>query len=154
LPEAQARAEAVEYAGFSGILLQRHPNGAPLDINEVLSLWRQADGETLEIASTGSVSDQAFSVSQTLSAPKVKLFDGRALAARYEKSGLPLKAAPASKKRFTLRIPRKRAKHCAVYGLAMLGMYVVTGLWTYLAGSLILLALTFLALRRFAPAPE
>jgi hypothetical protein len=38
-------------------------------------------------------------------------------------------------------VPRKRAKHCALYGCAMLGVYLMTGLYTYLAASLTLLAL-------------
>lgn len=148
LPEGEARERATEYAGFAGVLLQRHPKGAPLDANEVLALWRATSGETLDIATTGSASDAAHALAESLLAPKVRLYDGRALAEQFAKSSLPLPEPPVVKRRFSLRVPRKRARYCAGYGLAMLGMYVVTGLWAYLAASLVLLALTMLALKR------
>lgn len=148
LAPEEAREQAAEYAGFTGVLLQRHPKGAPLEINEILELWQGAQGDVLEIATTGPISDEAYALSEALSGPKLRLYDGGALAGKYANSGLALKAPPAAKRRLTLSVPRKRAKHCALYGVAMLGMYVVTGLFAYLAGALILLALTFLALRR------
>jgi len=153
LPEAEARAQAERHAGFAGALLQRHPKGQPLGADEVLSLWRGAGGEVLEIATTGPVSDGAWAVAEELTSPKVRLMDAKALAQRFEKSPLPLDAPPARKRRITLNVPRKRAKHCAVYGCAMLGVYLLTGLWTYLAAAVILLGLMSLALRRRAPSP-
>ncbi len=153
LPEAEARGQVERFAGFAGVLLQRHAKGRPLDADEVLSLWRNATGDALEIATTGPISDAAWTVAEELTAPKVRLLDAKALSERFEKSDLPLDAPPAKKKRISLRVPRKRAKHCAIYACAMLGIYLVTGLWTYLAASITLLALTSLALRRRAPSP-
>ena len=151
LPETEAREQAEKYAAFSGRLLQRHPKGRPLDADEVLTLWRGGEGETIEIATTGRIEDGAWSAAEGLTAPRVVLLDAAALALRFEKVGLPLPEPPRVKRKFRLRVPRKRAKHCAIYGCAMLGVYLMTGLWTYLAASLILLALMSLALRRPAP---
>lgn len=153
MPEAEARAMAGSYANLSGALLQRHPKGRPLDADEVLALWRGASGETLEIATTGPVSDGAWAAEAELTSPTVRILDAKALAARFEKSKLPLDAPPAKKRKITVFIPRKRAKHCAIYGCAMLGVYILTGLWTYLAAAVILLGLMSLALRRRAPSP-
>ena len=153
LPEGEARAQVERYAGFTGMLLQRHAKGRPLDADEVLSFWRGASGETLEVATTGPVSDAAWAAAEELTAPKVRLMDARALSGRFEKSNLPLDAPAAKKRKITLRVPRKRAKHCAIYGCAMLGVYLLTGLWTYLAASITLLALTTLALRPRVPSP-
>jgi hypothetical protein len=154
LPEAEARAEATRYAALTGELLLRHPKGAPMDVNEVLTLWRNtASDETCTIATTGRFSDEARAVAEGLTAPKVKLIDGREIAGLIARSGLPLDAPPRVKRRFTLRIPKKRAKHCAIYGCAMLGVYLFTGLWTYLVAALILLALTILSFRRPMAAP-
>ncbi len=153
LSEEEARAEAARYAGLTGTLLLRHPKGQPMDVNEVITIWRNAGGETVEIATTGRVSDEARLVAAELTSPKITLLDGREIATRIERSGLPLEAPPKSKRRFTLRIPQKRAKHCAIYGCAMLGVYLFTGLWTYLAAALILLALTILSFRRPVAAP-
>lgn len=153
LPEAEARARVERYAAFAGTLLQRHPKGQPLDVDELLALWRGAKGDTLEIATTGSVSDAVWPVAESLTGPKVRILDAKALSERFEKSGLPLDAPPAKKRRFSLHVPKKRAKHCAIYACAMLGVYLVTGLWVYLAASIILLALMSLALRRRAPSP-
>jgi len=153
LSEAEARAQAAQYAAFTGTLLQRHPKGQPLDVDELLALWRGATGETLEIATTGPVSDAVWPVAEGLNRPKIRILDAKALAERFENSGLPLAAPPAKKRRFSLHVPRKRAKHCAIYACAMLGVYLVTGLWAYLAASLILLALMSLALRRRAASP-
>ena len=153
LPETEARAEVARYAGLTGMLLLRHPKGAPMDINEVLTYWRSECGDTLTIATTGRISDEARAIAEGLTAPKVKLLDGREIAVRIDQSGLPLDPQPRVKRRFTLRIPQKRAKHCAIYGCAMLGVYLFTGLWTYLAAALILLALTILSFRRPLAAP-
>jgi hypothetical protein len=154
LPEAEARAQAERYAAFAGTLLQRHPKGEPLGVDVLLGLWRGAKGDVLEIATTGPVADAVWPVAESLTGPKVRIFDAKALSERYEKSGLPLDEPPAKKRRFSLRVPKKRAKHCAIYGCTMLGVYLVTGLWAYLAASIILLALMSLALRRPAPAPN
>lgn len=153
LPEAEARAQAEQYAAFTGELLQRHPKGEPLGVDELIALWRGAKGETLEIAITGPVSEGVWPVAEGLTGPKVRLLDAKALSERFEKSGLPLDAPRAKRRRLSLRVPPKRAKHCAVYACAMLGVYLVTGLWAYLAASVILLALMSLALRRRAPSP-
>lgn len=153
LPEDEARAQVEKYAAFAGTLLQRHPKGEPLGLDELISFWRGANGDTLEIATTGPVSDAVWPVAESLTGPKVKLLDAKALSDRYAKSGLPLDEPPAKKRNLSLRVPRKRAKHCAIYGCAMLGVYLVTGLWAYLAASIILLALMSLALRRPAPSP-
>jgi hypothetical protein len=153
LPEAEARAMAERYANLTGALLQRHPKGRPLDADEVLSLWRGASGEMAEIATTGPVSDGAWAAAAELTSPKVQILDAKALAARFEKSKLPLDAPPAKKRKISVFIPRKRAKHCAIYGCAMLGVYILTGLWTYLAAAVILLGLMSLALRRRAASP-
>ena len=148
LPEGEARAQVEQYAAFAGMLLQRHPKGEPLGMDDLLALWRGAEGDALEIATTGPVSDAVWPVAESLTGPKVKLLDAKALSERYAKSALPLPDPPAKKRHFSLRVPRKRAKHCAIYGCAMLGVYLVTGLWAYLAASIILLALMSLALRR------
>lgn len=153
LPEDAARTQAARYAAFSGTLLLRHPKGKPLDADEVLSLWRNAEGDALEIATSGRIADEARSVAEELPKPKVLLLDSRALAERYVKSGLPIDDTPAARRKISLRIPRKRAKHCAIYGCAMLGVFLLTGSWAYLLTALILLALTILAFRRPAPAP-
>ncbi len=150
LREDEAKAQAERYAEFHGTLLLRHPKGRALDADEVLAVWRNSGGESLEIATTGPVSDGAWAAAAALSGPNVHLLDARALTARFEKHDLP--EAPKTKRRWPrLSIPVKRAKHCAIYGCAMLGIYLVTGLWTYLAAALILLALTILALRRRTP---
>ena len=153
LPEVEARTQAERYAAFTGTLLQRHPKGQPLNVDELLSLWRGAEGDALEIATTGPVSDGVWPVAEGLTGPKVTILDAKALSERFDRSGLPLDAPPVKKRRISLIVPRKRAKHCAVYACAMLGMYLVTGLWTYLTASIILLALLSLALRRRAPSP-
>jgi hypothetical protein len=153
LPEDEARSEVEQYGAFAGTLLQRHPKGEPLGVDELLGLWRGAKGEMLEIATTGPVSDAVWPVVESLTGPKAKLLDAKALSERYAKSALPLPEPPAKKRHFSLRVPRKRAKHCAIYGCTMLGVYLVTGLWAYLAASIILLALMSLALRRPAPSP-
>jgi hypothetical protein len=153
LPEDEAREQVARYAAFSGRLLQRHPKGDPLGVDELMGLWRDAKGETLGIAITGPVSDAVWPVAESLTAPKVKILDANALSERFAKSGLPLPEPPVKKRRISLRVPRKRAKHCAIYGCAMLGVYIFTGLWAYLAASIILLALMSLALRRPAPSP-
>jgi hypothetical protein len=150
LREDEARAQVERYADFHGTLLLRHPQGRALDADEVLALWRNGGGELLEVATTGPVSDGAWAAAAALTGPNVQLLDARALAARFEKHDLP--EVPRAKRRWPqLSIPVKRAKHCAVYGCAMLGAYLVTGLWTYLVAALILLALTILALRRRTP---
>jgi hypothetical protein len=115
----------------------------------VLALWRGAAGETVEIATTGPVSDGAWAVAAELTSPQVRLLDAKALSARYEKSGKPLDAPTAKKRKIVSPfIPRKRAKHCAIYGCAMLGVYILTGIWTYLIAAVVLLGLMSLALRR------
>ena len=150
LREDEARAQTERYAEFTGTLLLRHPKGRALDADEVLALWRSASGEALEIATTGPVSDDAWMAAESLATPSVHLLDARALTARFEKHDLP--EAPKAKRRWPrLSLPVKRAKHCAIYGCAMLGAYLITGLWTYLVAALILLALTILALRRRMP---
>lgn len=150
LRENEAKAQMEKYAEFRGMLLLRHPQGRALDADEVLALWRNSGGESLEIATTGPVSDGAWAAAAALSGPKVHILDARALAARFEKHDLP--DMPRAKRRWPrLSIPAKRAKQCALYGCAMLGAYLVTGLWTYLAAALTLLALTILALRRRTP---
>jgi len=154
LPESEARDLALKYAGFTGLLVQRHPKGRPLDADDVLALWRGRGGEVLEIATTGRIEDGAWAAVEGLAAPRIALTDTAALARRFEESALPLPEPPRTRRRFRLRVPRKRAKHCALYGCAMLGVYLMTGLYTYLAASLTLLALTMLALRRPSPLPD
>ena len=153
LPEDEASAQVEQYAAFSGTLLQRHPKGEPLGVDELIALWRGAKGDSLEIATTGPVSDAVWPVAESLTGPKVKILDAKAFSERVAKSGLPLDEPPVKKRRLSLHVPRKRAKHCAIYGCAMLGVYIVTGLWAYLAASIILLALMSLALRRPAHSP-
>jgi hypothetical protein len=150
LTEDEARAQIIQYADLDGTLLLRHPKGLPLDANELMALWRRSDGDAMRIITTGLISDQAYALAESLSNPSVGLYDAQAIEKRFEKSQLP-PGEPPPKKRLSLRIPAKRVKHCAFYGTAMLGLYIATGLWAYLAGSIILLALTLPALRRRLP---
>lgn len=159
--EAEARARSLlekaypaQLEGARVEVALRHPSGPALDVNALLEMWRARQGEErLALVVTSRVSGEALALARTLSRPTVRVADAEQIASlleRFPPQGEP--PAPA-RRRIRIRIGRERAPRRLLFGLLLLGMYLLLGNPLYLASGLATLFLGAMGLKK-PPVPK
>lgn len=128
------------------ILVRRHASGRPLDMNDLLLLWPQLQTETAPLlACTGPISTEA---ARCLRAHLVEYVDEEALLGLMSREVKEIEPVPRSSRTAALRrigdalVRRSRPWRHTLTAATLIGLYALTGVWTYLPAAAILLTLS------------
>lgn len=158
LPEDEARTALKRLTGRANIVpLLRYPD-AHLSAGEVFAQWRDHMGsETLTLVATCPAEPEAVALVETLKDPTCEIIDSAALTKTIRATGLYIpKDAPRVSLRQRIRRARSRLHRPAsfrsmLYGVSLLGMYLLTGRTLCLLCGLILVGVNGAGwIRRFA----
>lgn len=143
LPEAEALAALRRLTGRAAFCpLIRHPD-ASVSAGELFALWRAHMGEgELAIVATCAIEPEAKALAGELQNPRVVIADRKALVKVIRASGWHVPEAPRPEPlhrrmgKWLARLPRAARVQTALYGVSMLGMYLLTGRALCLAAGL------------------
>ena len=149
MPEVEALTALRRLTDHDEILpLLRHPKGN-LPAGEVFGLWRTHLGEdALTIAATCPAAPEATALAETLTGPKVTLIDSSVLIKAIRRTGLYAPPEPEPEplrhrlRRFLRRFDRPASPRALLYGISLLGMYLLTGHFPCMLGALAVIGMT------------
>ena len=158
---AEAEARALLEKAYPGqaaetalLFLPRHPQGPPLDANAVLDAWRGRGGEKLLLVTTARADAAAHACAAKLAHPAVCLIDGARLEALLTSFPPPERAEEKRpRRRLRIAVSRERAPRRLLFGLLLLGMYLLLGNALYLGAALVTLMLAALGWKK-PPVPR
>ncbi len=134
--------------------LARHPDGAPLSVDALLDAWRGKTCARLIVVSTVAAEPAALAYAATLKAPDVRLIDGAQLTELLARHPQPAETAqPHQRRARKWPLGRDRAPRQLLFGLLLLGMYLLIGNALYLGAALLSLLFAGLGLRK-PPTPN
>ncbi|MGI6240019.1 MAG: hypothetical protein ACOYI5_10390 [Christensenellales bacterium] len=150
-----ARAYPGQMADASLSILSRHPSGDRVTVDDVIAAWkRHRGGARAVIAAFSRADDRAVALANALKSPQVRLIDGAQLAALIARHPPAEKSPPRAVKKTgrakaLLRAAgRARAGRCLASGGAMLLIYMITGMLTYLVAGAALVVIAGVSLKR------
>ena len=153
--ELIARAFPGQMEGVSLTLINRHPSGGPVTVDDVTAEWkRRRGGERALIVSFPKADERARALARSLSTPRVRLIDGPqllGLIARHPPAHSPSPRAVKKIGRWKAALRaagRAKAGRCIASGGLMCLVYFITGMLTYLVAGALLLMIAGMSLYR------
>lgn len=149
MTDDEATAALRRLTGREDVLpMLRHPY-EKLPAGAVFGLWRAHLGEeALTIVTTCPAAPEAIALVETLTGPKVTLIDSPVLIKAIRRTGLYAPPEPKPEplrqrlRRFLRRFDRPASPRALLYGLSLMGMYLLTGQIPCLLGGLTVIGVT------------
>ena len=133
-------------------LIQRLPDGVPLDANQLLDIWRSSpDVSSLHLIVTGPVQAEAHALASSLNKPSVRITDSVSLNRTLVKTirEIPEKQKTAGQRRLSKAcaaryIQSVRPARTALYTFSFAGLYMFSRSWIHLTAASLMLLLTLI----------